>query len=70
MLHPPRLSPVQNAAAAQLLKRKLRGQRGVAPAAMGAAPAAPAGGMAPTPQNIGATTGPIMKKGGKVKGCK
>ena len=63
-------SPVQNAAAAQLLKRKLMGQRGVAPAAMGAAGAAPAGGMAPTPQNIGATTGPIMKKGGKVKGCK
>lgn len=69
-------SPVQNAAAAQLLKRKLMAQRGIAPAAMGAAGAAPAGGLgatppaldqAPTPQNIGATTGPIMKKGGKVK---
>ena len=74
----------QNVATADLVKRKLLAQqaaktRGVLPPAAGAAGAAPAGGMAaapaapvgqPTPQNIGATTGPIMKKGGKVKGCK
>lgn len=72
----------QNVAAADLVKRKLLAQqaakaRGAMPPAMdGAAGAAPMGGMgqaplSPTPQKIGATTGPIMKKGGKVKkGCK
>lgn len=67
-------SPVQNAAAAALLKRKLAqqaaGQAGGmgGQAGMASAQSAPVG--QPTPQNIGATTGPIMKKGGKVKGCK
>lgn len=51
----------QNAAMAEVLRRKKLAQLG-APAA---APAAPVG--QPTPQNIGATTGPIMKRGGKVK---
>ena len=77
----------QNVATADLVKRKLLAQqaakaRGVVPPAAGmggpaaAAPSAPMGqpqapNIAPTPQNIGATTGPIMKKGGKVKkGCK
>lgn len=58
-------NPVQNAAAAALLKRKLA-TMGQQPGGMAAAPAAQQQG--PTPQNIGATTGPIMKKGGKV--CK
>jgi len=44
------VSPLQNAAAADILKRKLAQQ------------------ATPTPQNIGATTTPILKKGGKV--CK
>lgn len=49
--------------------RKRKAMMGAAPAAPGVgAPAAPvAAPMAPTPQNIGATTGPIMKKGGKVR---
>lgn len=49
----------QNAMTAEMLKRKKMAQMA------GAAPSAPVG--QPTPQNIGATTGPIMKKGGKVK---
>jgi len=70
-------NPMQNATAAQLMRRKLLAQQAAAGAQAGglggaagsaAAPAAPVG--QPTPQNIGATTGPIMKKGGKVKGCK
>lgn len=69
---------VQNLVNAEVLRKKRMGQANVPNPAMQAAGAAPAGGMvpaqapmAPTPQNIGATTGPIMKKGGKVKkGCK
>ena len=66
---------VQNLVNAEVLRKKRMGMPNVGgPAA--AAPAAPVGqpqaqNVAPTPQNIGATTGPIMKKGGKVKkGCK
>lgn len=67
-------NPLQNAAAAALLRRKLA-LAGQQPGGLASAPAAPIGqgqaqNVGPTPQNIGATTGPIMKKGGKVKGCK
>ena len=61
-------NPAQSAAAAQLLKRKLAAMGQQPAGGMATAPAASVG--QPTPQNIGATTGPIMKKGGKVKGCK
>ena len=62
---------VQTLVNANALRQKRMGVPNVA-----AAPTAPMGqpqdqNIAPTPQNIGATTGPIMKKGGKVKkGCK
>lgn len=68
-------NPLQNAAAAALLRRKLA-MAGQQPGGLAGAPAAPVGqpqpqDIGPTPSNIGATTGPIMKKGGKVKkGCK
>lgn len=63
---------VQNLVNAEVLRKKRMGMPGVgAPAAPAAPVAGPQAPMAPTPQNIGATTGPIMKKGGKVKrGCK
>lgn len=71
-------NPAQNAAVADMIKRKLMAAKAGTP--MGgpaaAAPSAPVGqpqaqNIAATPQNIGATIGPIMKKGGKVKkGCK
>ena len=67
-------NPLQNAAAAALLRRKLA-LAGQQPGGLASAPAAPIGqpqpqDIGPTPSNIGATTGPIMKKGGRVKGCK
>lgn len=67
-------SPVQNATSAALLRRKLAqlGNQSGGMAGLQAAQQAGSGmggGMGnPTPQNIGATTGPILKKGGKV--CK
>jgi hypothetical protein len=55
-------NPVQNAAAAQLLKRKLMAQANQ-PGGLASAPSAPVGmgqaqNIAATPQNIGATTAP------------
>ena len=69
--------PIQNIVNADVLRRRRMGQMGAAPAGgLGATPpglaqaaSAPVG--QPQAQNIGAQPpGAVMKKGGKVKGCK